>query len=163
MINFPPWSSFPSFSWISLFLLRIFVFIFAIWSIFPFLPKDLRVSTRVLQIRAFCWIFHAFQSKEDQGCYCLLSLLPQGFRHLARADKSLGFWSFPHSTKSKEKDKWPRAVHSLRIYPIPHSLAWSETMVSIPPWAQKTLEIKGFAGLERLFLNLVSQTPRPRG
>ena len=36
-------------------------------------------------------------------------------------------------------------------------------MVSIPLRAQKTLEIKGFLGLERPFLDLVSQTPRPRG
>ena len=40
---------------------------------------------------------------------------------------------------------------------------WSETMVSIPLWTQKTLEIKGFLGLEHPFLDLVSQTPRPRG
>ena len=60
-----------------------------------------------------------------------------------------------------------RKCHSLRIYPHPHGLApsetWSETMVSIPLRAQKTLEIKGFLGLERPFLDLVSQTPRPRG
>ena len=37
------------------------------------------------------------------------------------------------------------------------------------PWSQspsehrKTLEIKGYLGLERPFLDLVSQTPRPRG
>ena len=36
-------------------------------------------------------------------------------------------------------------------------------MVSTPLWAQKTLEIKGFLGLERPFLDLVSKTPRPRG
>ena len=36
-------------------------------------------------------------------------------------------------------------------------------MVSIPLLAQKTLEIKGFLGLERPFLDLVSQTPHPRG
>ena len=36
-------------------------------------------------------------------------------------------------------------------------------MVSIPLCAQKTLEIKCFVGLERPFLDLVSQTPRPRG
>ena len=57
--------------------------------------------------------------------------------------------------------------HSLRIYPYPMvrplPRPWSETMVSIPLWAQKTLEIKGFLGLERPFLDLVSQTPRPRG
>ena len=45
--------------------------------------------------------------------------------------------------------------------PIPR--LWSETMVSVPLGAQKTLEIKGFLGLERPFLDLVSQTPRPRG
>ena len=63
---------------------------------------------------------------------------------------------------------WLASVfHSLRIYPYP--MVWplprprSETMVSIPLWAQKTLEIKGFLGLERPFLDLVSQTPRPRG
>ena len=32
-----------------------------------------------------------------------------------------------------------------------------------PPLGKKTLEIKGFLGLERPFLDLVSQTPRPRG
>ena len=57
--------------------------------------------------------------------------------------------------------------HSLRIYPYPMvwplPRPWSETMVSIPLWAQKTLEIKGFLGLERPFLDLVSRTPRPRG
>ena len=45
--------------------------------------------------------------------------------------------------------------------PLPRP--WSETMVSSPLWAQKTLEIKGFLGLGRPFLDLVSQTPRPRG
>ena len=44
---------------------------------------------------------------------------------------------------------------SLRIYPCP--------MVSIPLRAQKTLEIKGFLGLECPFLDLVSQTLHPRG
>ena len=57
--------------------------------------------------------------------------------------------------------------HSFRIYPYPMvwplPRPWSETMVSIPFRAQKTLEIKGFLGLERPFLDLVSQTPRPRG
>ena len=57
--------------------------------------------------------------------------------------------------------------HSLRIYPYPMvwplPRPWSETMVSIPLWAQKTLEIKGFLGLEHPFWDLVSQTPRPRG
>ena len=43
------------------------------------------------------------------------------------------------------------------------SRPWSETMVSIPLRAQKALEIKGFLGLERPFLDLVLQTPRPRG
>ena len=46
-------------------------------------------------------------------------------------------------------------------WPLPRP--WSETMVSIPLWAQKTREIKGFLGLERPFLDLVSRTPRPRG
>ena len=47
--------------------------------------------------------------------------------------------------------------------PLTYGLAPSETMVSIPLWAQKTLEIKGFLGLGHPFLDLVSQTPRPRG
>ena len=47
------------------------------------------------------------------------------------------------------------------VWPLPR--LWSETMVSITLRAQKTLEIKGFLGLERPFLDLVSQTPRPRG
>ena len=47
------------------------------------------------------------------------------------------------------------------VWPLPRQ--WSETMVSIPLWAQKTLEIKGFLGPERPFLDLVSQTPRSRG
>ena len=54
---------------------------------------------------------------------------------------------------------WYRG-HSLRIYPYPMvwplPRPWSETMVS-------DLEIKGFLGLGRPFLDLVSQTPRPRG
>ena len=58
-------------------------------------------------------------------------------------------------------------VQKIRIYPYPLvwplPKPWSETMVSIPLWAQKTLEIKGFLGLERPFLDLVSQTPCPRG
>ena len=58
-------------------------------------------------------------------------------------------------------------TESLRIYPYPMvwplPRPWSETMVSILLWAQKTLEIKGFLGLGRPFLDLVSQTPRPRG
>ena len=61
----------------------------------------------------------------------------------------------------------PRNTHSLRIYPYPMvwplPRPWSETMVSIPLWAQKTLEIQGFLGLQRPFLDLVLQTPRPRG
>ena len=36
-------------------------------------------------------------------------------------------------------------------------------MVSIPLCAQKTLEMEGFLGLQRPFLDLVSQAPRPRG
>ena len=44
----------------------------------------------------------------------------------------------------------------------PHGLAPSETMVSIPLWAQKTLEIKGFLGLERPFLDW-SCKPRAQG
>ena len=35
--------------------------------------------------------------------------------------------------------------------------------LGIPLSAQKTLEIKGFLALGRPFLDLVSQTPRPRG
>ena len=42
------------------------------------------------------------------------------------------------------------------VWPVPRP--WSQS----PLWAQKTLEIKGFLGLERPFLDLVSQTPRPR-
>ena len=58
--------------------------------------------------------------------------------------------------------------HSLRIYPCPMvwpflPRPWPDTMVSIPLRKQKALEIKGFLGLERPFLDLVSQTPRPRG
>ena len=41
------------------------------------------------------------------------------------------------------------------VWPLPRP--WSETMVSIPLRGQKTLEIKGFLGLERPFLDLVSQ------
>ena len=56
---------------------------------------------------------------------------------------------------------------SLRIYPYPMvwplPRPWPETMVSIPLRAQKILEIKGFLCLEHPFLDLVSQTPRPRG
>ena len=47
------------------------------------------------------------------------------------------------------------------VWPLPRP--WSETMVSDPLWAQKTLEIKGFLGVERPFLDVVSQTPRPKG
>ena len=47
------------------------------------------------------------------------------------------------------------------VRPLPRP--WSATMVSIPLRTQKTLEIKGFLGLERPFLDLVSQTPRPQG
>ena len=32
-----------------------------------------------------------------------------------------------------------------------------------PPFQRKTLEIKGFLGLERPYVDLVSHTPRPRG
>ena len=42
------------------------------------------------------------------------------------------------------------------VWPLPRP--WSETMVSIPLRAQRTREIKGFLGLERPFLDLVSQT-----
>ena len=47
------------------------------------------------------------------------------------------------------------------VWPLPRP--WSETMVSIPLWAQKTLEMKGFSGSGAPILDLVSQTPRPRG
>ena len=51
--------------------------------------------------------------------------------------------------------------------PPPHGLAPSETMVSDHglrrPLSRENLEIKGFLGLQRPFLDLVSQTPRPRG
>ena len=50
--------------------------------------------------------------------------------------------------------------------PTPWSGSPMETMVwdhGIPLRAPKTLEIKGFLGLERPFLDLVSQTLRPRG
>ena len=54
-----------------------------------------------------------------------------------------------------------------RIYPYPMvwplPRPWSETMVSIPFRAQKTLQIRGFLGLERPFWDLVSQAPCPRG
>ena len=43
------------------------------------------------------------------------------------------------------------------VWPLPRP--WSETMVSIPLWAHKTLEIKGFLGLERPFLDW-SRRPR---
>ena len=54
---------------------------------------------------------------------------------------------------------------SCRPYPMVWHLPrpWSETMVSIPLREQKALEIMGFLGLERTILDLVSQTPRPRG
>ena len=73
------------------------------------------------------------------------------------------FGAFVHA-----KLKHPNGnIHNLRIYPYPMVWPllrpWSETMVSDPLWAQKTLEIKGFLGVERPFLDLVSQTPRPRG
>ena len=47
------------------------------------------------------------------------------------------------------------------VWPLPRP--WSETMVSIPLWALQTLCIKGFLSLARPFLDLVLQTPRPRG
>ena len=78
-------------------------------------------------------------------------------------------WECPEKV-SRTGARWSlhsAKVHSLRIYPYPMvwplPRPWSDTMVSIPLWAQKTLEIKGFLGLERPFLDLVSQTPRPRG
>ena len=59
------------------------------------------------------------------------------------------------------------AVQSLQMYPYPWSgpfrdhgqRPWSQS----PSEPQKTQEMKGFLGLERPFLDLVSQTPRPRG
>ena len=62
-------------------------------------------------------------------------------------------------------------VHSLRIYPYPMvwplPRPWSETTVSIPLLSTENPRnkavFKGFLGLERPFLDLVSQTPRPRG
>ena len=66
-----------------------------------------------------------------------------------------------------QKQSLRTIYHSLRIYPYPMvwplPRPWSETMVSIPLSPQKAVEIKGFLGLERPFLDLVSQTPRPRG
>ena len=51
--------------------------------------------------------------------------------------------------------------------PLPHGLAPSETMVSDhgprPPLSTENPTNKGFLGLGRPFLDLVSQTPRPRG
>ena len=74
-----------------------------------------------------------------------------------------------HRSETIASKRWFSAMHialhishSLRIYPYPMvwplPRPWSETMVSIPLWAQKTLEIKVFLA----FLDLVSQTPRPR-
>ena len=81
----------------------------------------------------------------------------------------------PHGVAANFRNfKTSRGCHAslltswnLRIYPYPMvwplPRTWSQTMVWIPLWAQKTLETKGFLGLERPFLDLVSQTPRPRG
>ena len=50
--------------------------------------------------------------------------------------------------RTLKTEKLLSSSQSLRIYPYPMvwplPRPWSETMVSIPPWAQKTLEIKGF-------------------
>ena len=56
-------------------------------------------------------------------------------------------------------------IYPYRAYPMvsPLPRPWSETMVSIPLRAQKAPEIKGFLGLARPFLDLVSHTPHPRG
>ena len=51
--------------------------------------------------------------------------------------------------------------HSLRIYPYP--MVWDHGLNPPLITEKKTLEIKGILGLERPFLDLVSQTPRPRG
>ena len=64
------------------------------------------------------------------------------------------------------KGKKQGLIWQTRIYPYPMvwplPRPWSETMVSDPLCAQKTREVKGFLGLGRPFLDLVSQTPRPR-
>ena len=54
-------------------------------------------------------------------------------------------------------------IHCPPDLPLPHGLAPSETMVSIPLRAQKTLEIKGFLGLERPFLGFGLADPAPKG
>ena len=68
----------------------------------------------------------------------------------------------PSRNKNKKYPKRPPRPHSLRICPFPMVRPLPETMVSIPLWAQKTLETKGFVGLERPFLDLVSQ-PKGQG
>ena len=54
-----------------------------------------------------------------------------------------------------------------RIYPYPMvwplQRPWSETMVSTPPLSAVNPMHKGSLSLARPFLDLVSQTPRPRG
>ena len=47
--------------------------------------------------------------------------------------------------------------------PTPWSGPFRDHGLNPPPSNRKPLEIKGFLGLERPFLDLVSQTPRPRG
>ena len=71
------------------------------------------------------------------------------------------------SRRQRMMQKWPFTLSKLGSTPTPRSgpfrdhglRPWSQS----PPRAQKTLETKGFLGLERPFLDLVSQTPRPRG
>ena len=57
----------------------------------------------------------------------------------------------------------PLPISANSDLPLPHGLAPPGTMVPIPLWALQTLWIKGFLSLARPFLDLVLQTPRPRG
>ena len=121
------------------------------WLSFPIQGSLVRVET-LLNVNFSLWIPTDMPDPYMPGC-------------------QWGSKSFsPHRwgcTKTRPFVGVPCTFHSLRIYPYsmvwPLPRRWSKTMVSIPFWGQKALEIKCFLGLERPFLDLVSQTPRPRG
>ena len=96
--------------------------------------------------REFCWDVPDPWGCSESLCKKKFVLI---FRSLAKCSKS--------------RDLTAIAIFTISGSTPTHGLAPSETMVSIPLWAQKTLEIKGFLGLGCPFLDLVSQTPRPRG
>ena len=84
-------------------------------------------------------------------------------QHSANKGLPLPFGRGVCETKSKNGRSRPRKPFISRVLCAGGGLRpWSQTMVSDPLWAQKTLQIKGFLGLGRPFW-IWSRRPRDQG